>query len=315
MKKLFIPFICIALILYTTINYNKISEYIANVISDNPELILEEKNIYAKTEGFKYVDLSKDYIPYSYNDLLDIIYTTINNSWETFTFYCPSEYTSCLSDVEAISEDNLTLTHINNFVHPFNSFIDLNTTIYESGQITLNIVHLYSDTQIKAVDTEIDRIMNLIVKSDASTYDNIKAIHDYIINTTKYDESKEADEEGIHPSDLAYGTLFNHLARCNGYTDTMAIFLTKLGVTNYKITTTSDDISYESTGHVWNAVYLDGKWLHLDLTWDDPVSTSGENYLYHKYFLVTTEEMNEADAGDVNIEEHNFRKNIYIEFH
>ncbi|MBE6148831.1 MAG: hypothetical protein E7167_05045 [Firmicutes bacterium] len=314
MKKLIILFICITLILYTTIKADKISDYIANIISDNQKLIIKEKNEYAKNEGFKYVDLSNDYIPYSYNDLMNIIYSVINNGWDTFTFYCPSEYKSCLTDIEKISNDNLTLTHINNFVHPFNSFIDLNTAIYESGQITLNIVHLYSDSQIEAVNTEIDRIMNLIVKKDASIYDNIKAIHDYIINTTKYDESEEADEEGIHPSDLAYGTLFNHLARCNGYTDTMAIFLTKLGVKNYKITTTQEDISYDSTGHVWNAVYLDGKWLHLDLTWDDPVSSSGADYLHHKYFLVSTEEMNEADFGDVTIEEHNFRKNIYIEF-
>ena len=33
----------------------------------------------------------------------------------------------------------------------------------------------------------------------------------------------------------AYGPLFNHLATCNGYTDLMAIFLTKMGYENYKI--------------------------------------------------------------------------------
>lgn len=314
MKKIIIPFICIAAVLYTTINSNKISDYIADKIGDNQKLIIEKANAYAKDEGFKYVDLNNDLVPYSYNDLLDIIFTVINNGWESFTFYCPSEYSDCINDMEEISNDDLTLTHINNFVHPFNSFTVLNTTIYDSGEITLKVNHLYSDDQIKAINTEVDRIMNLIVKDNVSVSDNIKTIHDYIINTTKYDESEDENGEGKYASSLAYGALFDHYARCNGYTDTMAIFLTKLGVKNYKVATTQEDISYDSTGHVWNAVYLDGKWLHLDLTWDDPVSEEGKDYLYHKYFLVTTEEMKTADAGDVNIEEHNFRKHIYMEF-
>jgi len=215
--------------------------------------------------------------------------------------------------MEKISNDDLTLTHINNFVHPFNSFTVLNTTIYESGEITLKVNHLYTDEQIKAINTEVDRIMNLIIDNNDSTYDKIKTIHDYIINTTKYDET-ENEEDEKYASSLAYGTLFDHYARCNGYTDTMAIFLTKLEIKNYKIATTQEDISYESTGHVWNAVYLDEKWLHLDLTWDDPVSEEGKDYLHHKYFLVTTDEMRTSDEGNIEIEEHNFKKNIYMEF-
>ena len=59
---------------------------------------------------------------------------------------------------------------------------------------------------------------------------------------------------------------------------------------------------------------IDNEWLHLDLTWDDPVSNDGKDYLYHKYFLVSTEEMMEADSGSVKVEEHNFNKSIYQEF-
>ena len=39
-----------------------------------------------------------------------------------------------------------------------------------------------------------------------------------------------------------------------------------------------------------------------------------DNYLLYKYFMVTNEELFEADGGDVKIEEHNFLKNIYLEF-
>ena len=94
----------------------------------------------------------------------------------------------------------------------------------------------------------------------------------------------------------------------------MAIFLSKLNYENYKVATTAEEISYKSNGHIWNAVKIDGKYLHLDLTWDDPVSNDGKDYLYHKYFLVTTEEMKKADTGSVNVEEHNFNRSIYQEF-
>ena len=33
------------------------------------------------------------------------IYSTLNNGWETFTFYCPDEYTECLNDVDKISKN------------------------------------------------------------------------------------------------------------------------------------------------------------------------------------------------------------------
>lgn len=94
----------------------------------------------------------------------------------------------------------------------------------------------------------------------------------------------------------------------------MAIFLTKMGFDNYKIATTPDEISYSATGHIWNAVKVNDEWLHLDLTWDDPVSNDGKDYLFHTYFLKTTEEVKDADDGETVIEEHNFNSLYYLEF-
>ena len=62
------------------------------------------------------------------------------------------------------------------------------------------------------------------------------------------------------------------------------------------------------------AVYLNDEWLHIDLTWDDPVSSDGKDYLFHTYFLVSTEAMKEADQGETVIEEHNFNPLFYLEF-
>ena len=138
-------------------------------------------------------------------------------------------------------------------------------------------------------------------------------VNDYIINNAKYDVERNKNGDSKYLSYIAYGPLFEGYATCNGYTDLMAIYLTKLGIPNYKIATTKSSKS-SSNGHIWNAVNLDGKFLHLDLTWDDPVSDDGKYYLYHKYFLIDTKSLMEIDSGKVEIEEHNFDKNYYLEF-
>ena len=77
----------------------------------------------------------------------------------------------------------------------------------------------------------------------------------------------------------------------------MAIFLNKLNIINYKI---------NNEEHIWNLVYLDGKWYHLDLTWNDPISDT--NITRDTYFLITTRQLEELKDGT-----HNYDKTIFTE--
>ena len=314
MKKIIVPIICIILIVLSIIFINPITDTLASIVSDEPVLVINDANEYAKEYDYLYVQKSEDYIPYSFQDLLNIYYSVINNGWEQFTFYCPDEYTKCLSDVSDISGDELILTHLNNYIHPFNSFTNVKTSINENREITLTIEYLYTDEEIDAIDAKADEVLASILTDDMDEYEKIKTVHDYIVNNTKYDVERNEEETSEYDSYTAYGPLFQGYATCNGYTDLMAIFLTKLGYNNIKVATTPDEISYSSTGHIWNAVYFDDEWLHIDLTWDDPVSSDGKDYLFHTYFLVSTEAMKEADQGETVIEEHNFNPLYYLEF-
>lgn len=314
MKKLIIPIICIILIAITVVFLNPLTDTFAEIVSSEPELIIKENNNYTKDIDYLYVQRTDDYIPYSYQDLLNIYYSVINNGWDQFTFYCPEEYTKCLNDVSQISSDELILTHLNNYVHPFNSFTNVKTSINENGEINLTIEYLYTDAEITAINTKADEILATILTNEMNDYEKIKTIHDYIVNNVKYDIERNEENDSKYNSYTAYGPLFEGYATCNGYTDLMAIFLTKSGFNNFKVATTPDEISYSTTGHIWNAVYLNDEWLHIDLTWDDPVSSDGKDYLFHTYFLVSTEAMKEADQGETVIEEHNFNPLFYLEF-
>ena len=46
------------------------------------------------------------------------------------------------------------LSNINNFVHPYNSFTNIKTTISESGEINLEITYLYSEEEINILNKE-----------------------------------------------------------------------------------------------------------------------------------------------------------------
>ncbi len=314
MKKAIVISICILTSLAVFLNLNFITDKIVDRLIINEPVISEPISIYKSNNTLSYVTNTESYIPYSYQDLLNIIYTIINNGWDNFSFYCPYEYTNCVLDAIEISKSSTSLTHINNFVHPFNSFNSIKLTVSKSGEINIETSYLYNKKQIEEINLKVDELIESLIKDDMNNFQKTKVIHDYIINNTKYDVVRNDKGESNYLSYIAYGPLFEGYAVCSGYTDLMAVFLHKLGIPNFKVSTSPEELPNLKTGHVWNVVMPDQKWLHLDLTWDDPVSSDGEDYLYHTYFLKTTSQLEELDSKKVKLgDEHKFNKYVYYE--
>ena len=257
-----------------------------------------EKNEYYRNYDFTYVENTKNFIPNNKTDIKNIYYTIVNSGMTEFTFYCPSEYQSCMDDVNEIANDQNIISNINNFVHPYNSFNSLKTEIDSLGKITIEIEKVYNDEMIILIDYKINEIYKDIIGNN--NFDNktkIKTIHDYIINNTKYDKDRSDNKIIKYQSDNAYGVLIENYGLCGGYTDTMMLFLEKMGIESIKISTEN---------HVWNYVNLDNKWLHLDLTWDDPISTDGKDVLDDTYFLIKDNQLKEIEKF-----EHNYDESVY----
>lgn len=257
-----------------------------------------EKNEYYRNYDFTYVENTKNFIPKNKTDIKNIYYTIVNSGMTNFTFYCPSEYQSCIEDVNEIANNQNIISNINNFVHPYNSFNSLKTEIDSLGKITIEIEKVYNDEMIILIDYKINEIYKEVIGN--SNFDNttkIKKLHDYIINNTKYDKDRSDNKIIKYQSDNAYGVLIENYGLCGGYTDTMMLFLEKMGIESIKISTEN---------HVWNYVNLDNKWLHLDLTWDDPISTDGEDVLDDTYFLIKDKDLKEIEKL-----EHNYDESVY----
>lgn len=302
LKNLIITFILILIILLETINIKPITNFFKNLINNNKTIIINPKNEYYKDYDFLFIKNTDNYTPYSYNDLLNIFYSVINNGWDEFTFYCPSEYSDCINDVELISNNQVLLSQINDFASPFNSFDEINTLYDETGEITIILNNTYTKEEQNIINEKLDSIISSNINDSMTLEQKLKSLHDYIINTTKYDIDKNNTGESIYHSSTAYGALIEGFATCNGYADAYALILDRLGVKNYRIT---------SDTHIWNAVYFNDEWLHIDLTWDDPVSESGKDYLEHNYFLVDNDTLEKEDGTLVD---HKFPKAVYLEF-
>lgn len=295
MKKTLSLIICLLITCFVLINMDSISDKLANFIDNEKKVAISKSNEYIKEYDFKFVKHNNNFIPYSYQDLLNIIYTILNNGWDIFTFYCPNEYTECTKDIDKIGKDANLLSNINNYVHPFNSFSKIGIESSPTGEVTIIITKLYNKEDINTINAGVDEILSSIVTSELTDKDKILKIHDYIINNTKYDVEEKHNYSYTAIGPLKYGT-----AVCSGYADLMAIFLTRLGFRNFKVA---------SDTHVWNAVLIDGEWLNLDLTWDDPVTVnSNTDTLLHQFYLINTDKLLEFDTID-----HNFDTTIYQE--
>ena len=273
------------------IYYNK---YLSNAKQIPTSL---EKNEYYRNYNFKYVTNTDNFSPNTKQDILNIYYTIINSGMENFTFYCPDTYDTCLDDVKDIAYNKTVLSNINDFVHPYNSFNQIETSFDSLGEINIKVIHNYTEEMEIILDYKVDEIIKNKITDDMDTINKIRIIHDYIVNNTKYDQNRSDKNIFEYKSNNAYGVLIEGYGICSGYTDSMMLFLEKLNIKSYKVS---------SENHVWNKVFINNNWYNLDLTWDDPVNSDGSDSLEHTFFLVTDDEMLKNDKT-----EHTYNEDVY----
>lgn len=255
-------------------------------------------NKYRKKENYDYVKINENTTLKNKDDVKNMIYTYLDAGWDEYTVKCDADYLDCTNDIKEIVQNNTYLTDLSNFVHPFNTFDKINTTFAASGKVKLKKEPRYSDSQIDTLNKKVDEIYKENYDSSKNVLENIKIFHDYIVNHTKYDQSNTTGLSNVGSSS-AYGVLIDGIGICSGYSDAMQLFLEKMNVKNYRIS---------SSTHEWNLVYVEGAWRHLDLTWDDPIMSDGSDALKEDYFLIDTSTLLSKDDG-----EHNFDSSIYIE--
>ena len=112
-------------------------------------------------------------------------------------------------------------------------------------------------------------------------------LHDELIKGCTYDGEKTMS--------TAYDALVTGRSACSGYSMAMKLLLDRAGIKCAAVSGSAGrDGKTES--HMWLCVKADGKWYHLDPTWDDPVGVETQSPL-HSWFNVTSEAIAGTHSG------------------
>lgn len=129
------------------------------------------------------------------------------------------------------------------------------------------------------VNKEVDKILAEIIKKDATEFEKVKAVHDYIVLNGSYSSDTKNSQY------IAYTFLTEKKGVCQAYALLMYKMLDELNLQVKYIKGYSNN-----ERHAWILVNVDGSWYHVDPTWDDPIGNKKDEVRY-KYFMLTDKQM------------------------
>lgn len=199
------------------------------------------------------------------------------------------------SAIEAYTYDNAEVFYLS----PRKMYLNIETTT-KGGVSTYNVFinsgneanyladGFQSKEQIDQAVAQIEQVKNQILQSrTGNTYEDIKMVHDYLIDSINYDSS--LSKQNIYN---VYGALVNKECVCEGYARAFKYLLNELDIPCVMVIGTGTNSQGETENHAWNYVQLNGSWYAVDTTWDDPVVVGGgtvSEASRYKYFLVGRE--------------------------
>lgn len=146
-----------------------------------------------------------------------------------------------------------------------------------SSSADLNLTYRETAAQSAYVHKRVSAALAKIVTPDMNDHLKVKAIHDWVVKTLKYDTtlSKFTAYEGLKTGSTV----------CQGYALLTYDMLKQAG---FETKIVEGYVGREA--HAWNMVKLDGKWYQLDTTWDDPVPDLGDR-VATSYYLVSDQQL------------------------
>ncbi len=131
-------------------------------------------------------------------------------------------------------------------------------------------VNLMSASDDRIIQQAVDDIIAQ-VKPGMSDVEKILAVHDYMVLNYEYDLEYE-----IYYADEFF---LNKRGVCQAYALAFGEIMDEIGIK-------WDFVTSDPMNHAWNVVQLDGKWYHVDVTWDDPISDTYGRVM-HSYLLLS----------------------------
>ena len=255
-----------------------------------------------EVEIYTEITVPENRLPVS-NGTSNAIEQYLGSKCDEFKEYLRQKLINCEDEID-ISSYNVPYSEANmnavaNFIGgEFPEAFHVNNSIGFSYSTKIHSIFLkynYTKSQYTKMYNEIETTASEILSGISGNYTLSEAqkallIHDRIAVLCEYDTSTGIPSNSL--SYTMYGALVKEVAVCQGYAEAYKYLLEKVGIESYLC-------SSEEMKHAWNIVKIDGKYYHVDVTWDDPTQDI-TGRVKHTYFLLSTKSLKTVNNGDHN---------------
>jgi len=204
----------------------------------------------------------------------------MNNRSETVTFTFEGSTTNLKSQIQAAIDRAMESDSYLHYI--VDSYAYSYRGSSRSAKVTVEVKYLESLQQTAYVTREVQAALKTIIKPGMTSHEKVKVIHDWVVLHLKYDTS--------YRRYTAYEGLESGSAVCQGYSLLTYKMLKEAGINNLIVEGMAKAEGRSSQSHAWNLVQLDGRWYHLDTTWDDPTPDRA-GVVSTAYYLRTDSQM------------------------
>lgn len=167
----------------------------------------------------------------------------------------------------------------------YNGFLinDFMLNYSSDGSVDLKIKYFQAPPQTKAVEEFAVKFVATSVKSNMTDLEKVIVVHDYIINSVKYDYTFK--------NRSPYSAIKEKKSVCSGFALLAGKLLEIAKVKQFYVTgDSSDPTTHKSGKHIWNKINLNGLWYNIDFTWDSCCKESNP----YIYFCVTDSQISSS---------------------
>jgi len=152
---------------------------------------------------------------------------------------------------------------------------------------------------LKAAQDRADTLVAELIRPGQSDFEKEVALHDWLVDHTAYDEAAYRSGTVPEAEFTPYGALIRGTGVCEAYASAFLMLASRAGLEARLVTGTAG-----GAAHSWNQVKIDGRWYHLDVTWDDPVGgPARKSYSYFNLpddLLARSHQWNPQEAEPCN---------------
>lgn len=153
-----------------------------------------------------------------------------------------------------------------------------------------NMDSLVPTTDIQSDNGEIIKLAESITAGLSTDLEKTRAIHDYVAGTIAYDAKALINNIYLSMPHDSLTVLAKKMAICEGYSNITAALNRAVNIPAKKVV--GEGIKEGATftnnvNHAWNEVYIDGRWITQDTTWDAGYLDMKNNFVRRvrqKYF-------------------------------